>query len=279
MALIPNRTKQLLSEGRLAMSFGVSRSRTMDIAAIARACGFDWLFIDMEHNAMDVDRAADLCATALHAGITPIVRVPGHEHYHATRLLDAGAQGIIFPHVETAAQARVLARHCKYPPLGNRSIAAPMAQLDFESLPLGRAAEMVNQEILVVAMIETSNAVAHADQIAAVPGIDVLLVGTSDLAADFGIPGGFADPRIEASYATVIAAAHRNGKTAGMGGVYDHALMRKYIEMGARFVLGGSDVAFLMAAAKDRAGFLRGVETALGAPTPPDRQAPLAVPR
>jgi 2-keto-3-deoxy-L-rhamnonate aldolase RhmA len=261
--IIPNRTKQLLAEGHLAVSFGVSRSRTMDIAALARTCGFDWLFIDMEHNSMDVDRAADLCATALHVGITPIVRVPGHEHYHATRVLDAGAQGVIFPHVDTAAQALAIARCCKYPPQGSRSITAPMPQLDFEPVPLGRAAEMVNREILVVAMVETATAVANADGIAAVPGIDVLLVGTSDLAADLGIPGGFADRRIEASYATVIAAAHRHGKAAGMGGVYDHTLMQKYIAMGARFILGGSDVAFMIAAAKERAAFLRQVETAL----------------
>jgi 2-keto-3-deoxy-L-rhamnonate aldolase RhmA len=264
--LIKNRTKQLLSEGRLAFSFGVSRSRTMDIAALARACGYDWLFIDMEHNAMDVDRAADLCATALHVGISPIVRVPGHEHYHATRLLDAGAQGVIFPHIDTADQARAIARSCKYPPEGNRSISAPMPQLDFESIHPRIASEMLNAEILIVAMIETGTAVDNAADIAAVPGIDVLLVGTTDLSADLGIVGSFGDPRIEACYRAVIDAAHRHGKTPGMGGVYDHALMRKYINMGARFVLGGSDVSFLMTAAKERAAFLREVETALDTP-------------
>jgi 2-keto-3-deoxy-L-rhamnonate aldolase RhmA len=90
----------------------------VDIASAAATCGFDWLFIDMEHNAMSVDTAAQIAAAAPGMGVTPIVRVPGHEHYHATRLLDNGAQGIVAPHVDDAAQARRIAEACLYPPLG-----------------------------------------------------------------------------------------------------------------------------------------------------------------
>src|SRR5919108_452354 len=88
-----NVAKQRLKEGRLALGLGLRQARTVDIAAAAATCGFDWLFIDMEHNAMDVDTAAQIAMAAPGMGITPLVRIPGHEHYHASRLLDNGAQG------------------------------------------------------------------------------------------------------------------------------------------------------------------------------------------
>src|SRR5439155_182186 len=148
----PNLAKQRLKEGRLALGLGLRQARTVDIASAAATCGFDWLFIDMEHNAMSVDAAA---------------------------------------------------------------------------------------------------------QIAAVPGVDVLLIGTSDLCAEIGILGQVGDARVEAAYRRVIDACRRHGKHPGMGGVYDPPVMEKYVRMGMRFILGGSDLSLLMAAAKERAGFLR----------------------
>src|SRR2546422_5246218 len=110
----PNLAKQRLKEGRLALGVGRRQARTVDIASAAAPCGCDWLFIDMEHNGMRVDAAAQIAAAAPAMGVTPIVRVPGHEHYHATRLLDNGAQGIVAPHVDDAAQARRIAEACLY---------------------------------------------------------------------------------------------------------------------------------------------------------------------
>src|SRR5918999_1488954 len=139
-------------------------------------------------------------------GITPIVRVPGHEHYHATRLLDNGAQGIVAPHVDDAAEATRIAQ-----------------------------------------------------AIAAVPGVDVLLIGTSALTAEIGILGQIGHARVEEAFRRVIDACKKHGKHPGMGGVYDPPLMEKYIRMGMRFILCGSDLSLMMAAAKERAGFLRQV--------------------
>ncbi|HKC44523.1 MAG TPA: aldolase/citrate lyase family protein, partial [Burkholderiales bacterium] len=105
MSVVPNQTKRRLAAGGLAIGLGLRLARTVDIATIAKACDYDWLFIDMEHGSLDVDRAAQIAVAALAVGVTPIARVPGPEHYHASRLLDAGAQGIVVPHVDTAAQA------------------------------------------------------------------------------------------------------------------------------------------------------------------------------
>jgi 2-keto-3-deoxy-L-rhamnonate aldolase RhmA len=260
MSIYSNHTKRQLSEGRLAIGMGLRLARSVDIAAIGKTCGYDWLFIDMEHNSMDVDTAAQISMAALPVGITPIVRVPGKEHHHASRVLDAGAQGIVVPHVDTVEEAQRAVAYCKYPPIGHRSAMGVLPQYAYRSVPVGDALAAANDETLVVVMLETPDAIAKADAIAAVPGIDVVLIGTNDLCAEMGIPGQFADPRVEAAYRSVIAACHKHGVHPGMGGVYDPKLMQQYIGMGMRFILSGGDLGFLMAGARQRADFLQGLE-------------------
>ena len=106
MTIARNHVKERLEQGKLALGIGLRQARTVDIAKIAKACDYDWLFVDMEHNSMDLDMAAQICVAALDCGVTPLVRVPGHQHFHATRILDNGAMGIVVPHVETAADAK-----------------------------------------------------------------------------------------------------------------------------------------------------------------------------
>lgn len=261
MAVIENTMKQKLEAGKLAFSFNVVHLRSPSVAGLAEACGYDWLFIDMEHNTMDLDTAAQICLAALPTGVTPIVRVPSHDHYHATRILDGGAMGIVVPHVDDAETARQIVSNCKYPPLGHRSLTAPAPQLGFETLPVADAIETLNRNTFLTVMLETPQAIDNAEEIAAVEGIDAILIGTNDLAAEFGIPGQFGHDKIEEAYAKMIAACRKHGKHPGMGGVYDHALMEKFIRMGVRVFLGGGDAAFLISAAKERATFLRGLES------------------
>lgn len=260
MSSVPNHTRRRLAAGELALGMGARQARTVDIATIAKTCGFDWLFIDMEHSSMDVDLASQLAMASLAVGVTPLVRVPGHEHYHASRLLDNGAQGIVAPHVDTVEEAKRIAGACRYPPAGHRSMAGAQPQLEFASLPPAEATRIVNQEMLVVVMLETPKAIANADAIARVEGVDALLIGTSDLCAEMGIHGQLADSRVEDAYRTVIAACRKHGKFPGMGGVYETQLMEKYIQMGMRLILSGSDFSFLMAGAKARTDFLRAVK-------------------
>jgi 2-keto-3-deoxy-L-rhamnonate aldolase RhmA len=101
--------------------------------------------------------------------------------------------------------------------------------------------------------------VENADAIAAVPGVDVLLFGTSDLTATMGIAGQFGHADVRRAYEKVGAVCAKHGKVMGMGGVYDEKIAADYIRLGARFILSGSDHAFLMAGASARAKFLRGL--------------------
>ena len=259
MATIPNAVRERLNAGQLAVGMGLRQARTVDIGRILAATGFDFAFVDMEHNSMGIDMAAQIAVACHDAGVTPLVRVPGYEHYLATRLLDAGAMGIVFPHVDGADHARQLVDNCKYPPMCHRSLGGPMVQLGFRPYPRSESSEIVNRETILVMMLETPEAIERADTIAAVPGVDVLMIGTNDLTLEMGIPGKYEDPRVMKAYDTVIAACRRHGKHVGMGGIYDHPNMERYIRAGARFILGGSDVTFLMTAAQTRTDFLRGI--------------------
>ena len=260
MDIVPNQARRRLAAGELALGMGLRQARTVDIATIAKTSGFDWIFIDMEHSSMDVDLASQLAMAALSVGIAPLVRVPGHEHHHASRLLDNGAQGIVAPHVDTVEEAKRIASACRYPPVGHRSMAGAQPQLGFRTLPPAEATRLVNEQMLITVMLETPKAIANADVIAQVEGVDALLIGTSDLCAEMGIHGQLGDSRVAEAYKTVIAACKKHGKYPGMGGVYETKLMEKYIGLGMRMILSGSDLSFMMAGARARTEFLRSVK-------------------
>ena len=104
---------------------GVNRMRTPNIAMIAAACGFDAIYIDLEHNPTSLETAAAICVVALGIGITPIARVSSRDPHDPTRILDCGAQGVVVPYVGTVAQVRAVVESCRYPPHGHRRLQAP----------------------------------------------------------------------------------------------------------------------------------------------------------
>jgi len=256
MPIIQNTSLARLLAGILSIGFGAGALRTVATPMFAKAAGFDWLFIDMEHGAFSVNEATQLCIAALPTGVTPIVRVCFGALDEATRALDNGALGIVIPHVDTPAQAKMVADALRFPPRGTRSWGGGVAVYGYAPPGVAQAQEEINNEILVVAMIETAEAVANADAIAATPGIDVLLIGTSDLSADMGISGQIGHEKVQAAYRAVIDACKKQGKYAGMGGIYDDTWAKTYIGWGAQFVLGGADQMFIMQAATARAKFL-----------------------
>jgi 2-keto-3-deoxy-L-rhamnonate aldolase RhmA len=260
MSTVPNHALRQLRAGKLAIGLGLRQARTVDIAQIAKTSGFDWLFIDCEHNSMDTDIAAQIAAASLAVGITPVVRVAGKEHWLASRMLDNGAQGIVVPHVESGLEAKRVADHCRFPPLGHRSMGGGLQQLGFAPMPVGEAARIVNEQTLVVVMLESPQGIANCEEIAATPGIDALLIGTNDLCFEMGIPGKFDDPRIAEAYKKVIAACRKHGKFPGMGGMYTAELLERHIGMGVQLILSGSDFSLLMQAAGARAKLVRGFE-------------------
>jgi 4-hydroxy-2-oxoheptanedioate aldolase len=229
---------------------GCALTRSVEIAKAMAVAGFDWLFLDMEHGVMSLEACAQISTAALDAGIAPIARVPNGEYAIATRALDNGALGIVMPHVDSAAEARKVVNRLKYPPVGHRSMGGIGPHYGLRSASSGEAAAALNAANLTIVMLETPTAIANAEEIAAVPGVDVLLIGTNDLCAEMGIHGDFGNERVADAYRTMIAAARKHCKFPGMAGVYNETIMPRYVEMGARFVLGGQDAAFMAAGYK-----------------------------
>ena len=256
MPAVRNIARERLERGELSLGVGIRIVRTVEIAKAMMSAGLDWLFIDLEHGALSIETASQIAVAALDAGIAPIVRIPNGEFSIATRLLDNGALGIVVPHVETPDEARLVVEKLRYPPQGRRAVFSSVPQLDFKPMtPADMTA--LNAANLITVMLESPTAIENASAIAAVPGIDVLLIGTNDLCVEMGIPGELGHARVTAAYERMIAACREHGKWPGMGGIYDEPLMQRYIDMGARFILAGGDLGFLLGAATDRAEFLR----------------------
>jgi hypothetical protein len=255
MKLTANTTKNRLKAGLMGLGFGVHHLRTVAAPVLAAASGHDWMFIDAEHGAFNIQEVTQLCIASLPTGVTPIVRVCAGAIDEATRALDNGALGIVVPHVDTAAEARRIAEAFLYPPMGRRSWGGPPAVYGYMPPSTAEAQAAINNEILTVVMLESPEAIRNADAIAAVPGVDVLFIGTSDLTAELGISGQMGHPKVIEAYQAVGEACQKHGKTLGMGGVYDEENARRYVAMGAKFLLTGSDHSYLMAGANQRAAF------------------------
>jgi 2-keto-3-deoxy-L-rhamnonate aldolase RhmA len=257
MTFFPNNAKRKLDAGGIAVSFGVHHLRTAAAPVIAAATGHDILFIDMEHGPYTVQEATQLCIAALPTGVAAVVRVCAGALDEATRLLDNGALGIVVPHVDTAAGARAVAAAFHYPPAGRRSWGGPPAIYGYRPPSVAEAMAAINAEILTVVMIESPLAVDNAEEIAAVDGIDVLLIGTFDLTAELGIAGQITHPKVVNAYARVGAACRRHGKVLGMGGINDPADMARYLAMGARYLGAGSDQSYIVSGAEARMTLLK----------------------
>jgi 2-keto-3-deoxy-L-rhamnonate aldolase RhmA len=255
MPLVPNTTKHRMAAGEVALGFGVHHLRSAAAPSLAAASGHHWLFIDNEHGSFSVHEVAELCIASLSTGVTPIVRACANAIDEATRALDNGALGIVMPHVDTAKEARRIAEAFHYPPRGHRSWGGPPAIYGYRPPSMAEAQQAINDEILTVVMIESPEAVKNADDIAAVDGVDVLFIGTSDLSSELGVAGQMGHPKIVQAYETVAAACRRHGKVLGMGGVYDEENASRYVGMGARFVLTGSDHNFVLMGADRRSSF------------------------
>jgi 2-keto-3-deoxy-L-rhamnonate aldolase RhmA len=256
-----NLAKKKLRANELVLCMGVNQMRTPNIAMIAAACGFDAVYIDLEHNPTSLETAAAVCVAALGMGITPIARVTSHDPHDATRILDSGAQGVMVPHIQNAAEARAVVEACLYAPKGHRSAFGSGPALGYAATAQAEVCKILNEQTLLMAMIETPEAVENADAIAAVDGIDVLHIGASDLSTEMGIPGQYKSERMRAAFETVARAARDRGKAMGVGGVREDFEFQSWLfGLGVRYLTGGSDVGYILSAGRADVKRLREVK-------------------
>ena len=258
--LLRNPLAETLAAGRLGVALIVQKVHSVDIALAAKACGCDALSVDLEHSVIPEAAAAQICVTALHAGVTPLVRVPSLEGHYANRLLDAGALGVIAPHVGSAEEARAVVRACKFAPQGERSSAGNWPHVGYRPREPRALRQAFNEATTVVVMLESPEAIERADEIAAVPGVDILHIGTVDLCDALGRPADYGHPEVMACHERVIRACQRHGKVAGAGGLaHTPALVRQVVSMGARFVTAGVEWDLMMVGVRQRVAGVREV--------------------
>jgi 2-keto-3-deoxy-L-rhamnonate aldolase RhmA len=256
--VLHNAVKAKLARGEVVTSMIVRLVRSVEIASIARTAGFDSIYIDLEHNSFSLDATGQICIASLATGVTPLVRVPGLDPHYIARVLECGALGVIVPHIESRQAAEAAVQAAKYPPRGSRSFAAALPHLQFRSFSAKAATEALNDATMVVAMIESAEAVEVVDEIASVDGIDLLLLGTNDLCNSLGIPGQLDHHSVRSAYARALEACRKHEKYVGVGGLASRPdLTREFVELGARYISAGSDLSFLLSGAEGKVKQLR----------------------
>jgi 2-keto-3-deoxy-L-rhamnonate aldolase RhmA len=248
-----------IDAGQLVVCLALAQARTADIPMIAASSGFDAVYVDLEHTATSLETTALLCAGAVAAGITPLVRVPSHEPHHLTRVLDVGAMGVIVPHVETREEAERVAGACRFPPRGHRSVTGPNPSNRYQTMPPRQLLDAYDAQTIVAVMLETPAAVSRAAEIASVPGVDLVMLGPHDLTAEMGILGEFRDPVFLDATRSVARACREHDVIFGIAGIRDQELLIELVGLGLRFVSAGTDVGFMAEAATAQVQRLRGI--------------------
>jgi 4-hydroxy-2-oxoheptanedioate aldolase len=208
---------------------------------LAGLMGFDGLWMDLEHHCYSVETAMTLMRAARVGSTDIMVRPARGEYMRMGRLLEAGAQGIMYPRCSDAAEAHEVVTWAKFAPLGKRGFDGANPDNPYCALPMAEYIQAANEQTFLVIQIEDDNAVANAGAIAAVEGVDVLFFGPGDFSVLAGIPGQFDHPRVQHAMRTIADAARKAGKHWGMP-CWLPDQPRQLLDMGARFLCHGADI-------------------------------------
>jgi 4-hydroxy-2-oxoheptanedioate aldolase len=207
-----NAVKDVLKSGKTVI--GTSGSATGESTVLADA-GFDFILFDTQHSPVEIKQLIPAITAMKGKKAAPIVRVSDNRADLICFALDAGARGIIVPMVNTPAEAAAVVRACKYYPEGNRSNAGVRGEWG-EQPTYRDYLDTVNRDLLIIPMLETNQAIANLDAILSVPGIDVLLVGPSDLSIELGVPLDYPSDTYQSALDTIAAACKRHNVVPGM---------------------------------------------------------------
>ena len=194
----------------------ISEMACPNLARIFKAAGFAYMIVDCEHGYFDYSQLAAMVSVANGAGIGAVVRIPTIDRGVITKVLDMGADGLLVPMVNTADEARQIVSYAKYPPLGHRGASTQRAHTNYDPPKLEEYFEIANARTIILAQIETRQALDHVGEIAAVEGIDAVVIGPNDLSIDLGVPGDLGAPAMKEAQRIVAEAAARAGKASGM---------------------------------------------------------------
>ena len=251
-----NILKQKLKAGETAIGSMVQEMTTPTVAQVFKQVGFDFFMIDREHSPYTLETAGEIIRVGRLMDMCPLMRVKGPDYGLIAGALDVGAMGIMLPRVEAAEHVETLVDYMKYPPMGGRGLSSDAPHSEYDFGPLDEFVAINNEDTLAIAQIERRVAIERIDEILAVPGVDVALIGPEDLSLSMGVPGRTDHPLVVEAIEKVVASAQRNGVVPGihMGSV---ELLLRWHHKGMRMLMYDSDLGFLMASSAAGVGELR----------------------
>jgi 2-keto-3-deoxy-L-rhamnonate aldolase RhmA len=239
-----NLVKEALAEGKLQLGTGFGQLRSPEIPKILAAAGFHWAFVDLEHGGFDLETVQDICRVSVMVGLAPIVRVAELHYSLIARSLDCGAQGVIFPRVESPELLAQAISWTKFPPVGVRGYGLSHPQVDYEKVNFAQVIEHMNANTMVVMQIETRRAFEMREELLSVPGIDAVMVGPADLSISLGVPGEFQHPTMIEAIQAIRDTCVRRGIAPGIQ-TRTAQLATFWKERGMRFLGCSNDTAML----------------------------------
>lgn len=251
-----NRVRAALKRGETVIGTMAQEVRTPAIAQLFAIAGFDFMFVDMEHGAYDLETVADIIKVARLADIVPLVRVPDGLYHLISRVLDAGAMGVMVPRVETRETVEQAVAAMRYPPLGKRGCTIGKGNSDYQKNPLWEFVRHANDNILAVMQIERKAAVDHIDDLLSVSGVDVALIGPADLTLSLGASSP-QDPVVQQAIQKVVEASKRHSVAIGIH-LRDAEQLKVWQDRGMTMLTCSTDLDFIANGARAAVSALRG---------------------
>jgi len=240
--------KRVLS-GECVYGTMIRQVRDPGAPVVFASVGYDFVLIDMEHGNYNMETIAYMIRGAKSAGIAPIIRVPHLETFFISRVLDAGAEGIMVPMTSTKEQAEAIARYSKYTPIGQRGFGTQTGQTDYKPLKALEFMKEANEHTLIIAQIETKEAIQNVEAILSVEGIDVGLIGPNDLSISLGIPDQMGSEMLAQAIEKVVETAKKKGKATGIH-IGNTELVRKWRAKGMTVLACSTDIGFMYSGSK-----------------------------
>jgi len=236
-----SKTLARLRAGKVALGANISIGPSLITAGLAGKLGFDFAWLDMEHRWYNWHDAAIMIYGCREGGVDAIVRVPDTSPATFHRCFELGAAGTMLPHCKSAADAANAVRNSKFAPVGLRGIENVLIDGEFGLVPLPEFMEKQTRESVVVVQIEDREALDCIDQITGAEGVDALFVGPGDLSQSLGRPGDMANPDLVRAIEKVAKACQRDGKAWGLPTGPNPDNIKKYVDLGARFIVPAVD--------------------------------------
>ena len=243
-----NDLKKKLAAGEKLFGTMITTFFNVDVPKIFKVCGYDFIVIDCEHGAFTTREVADMIAVARAIDLTVMVRIPMLSREHALKFTEMGANGLLLPNTESAEQARLLVDYTKYAPMGHRGVSLSRPHTDFMKVDSREYMARSNEENIVMCQIESRKGVENIEEIMAVPGVDIALIGPNDMTQDFGILNQFDNPETIDAFNKVISAAQANGKYSGVH-FGSASAIRPWLNSGMSMLMVNSDLGLLKSGA------------------------------